>query len=167
MRLAHQTGFTLLEVLVAFLILSIGLIGLAGLQVSGIKVGRDAYFESQAQILASNISDRMRANLDGVTDGDYNAGSASTTANCRTTTGCSTSNLASDDLALWQAAVSTRLPSGEGVVCIDSSPEDGTGSATANNSCDDSGDIYAIKIWWEDDQDPTTSPARKVVTFKP
>lgn len=165
MRLRSQEGFTLLEVLVAVLVLSIGLIGLAGLQVSGIKVGRDAYFESQAEILTSSISDRMRANLDGVTAGNYNAGASSVTAACRTSSGCTAAQLAADDVALWRAAVAARLPNGEAMVCVDSSPEDGTGVATA--ACDNSGNLYAIKIWWEDDQNPATNPALKVVTFQP
>lgn len=164
-RFASQSGFTLLEVLVAFLILSIGLIGLAGLQVSGIKVGRDAYFESQAQILTSSISDRMRANLNGVTDSDYHNNKGARRDACRTSAGCTSTQMAEDDLFLWREAVAGRLPSGQGIVCLDATPEDGTDED--NPACSNSGNLFAIKIWWDDDQNPATATRLKVVTFQP
>ncbi len=59
-----QHGFTLVEVLVALIVLAIGLLGLAQLQARGLKFNQDAYVRSQATTLAYEIIDRMRANRD-------------------------------------------------------------------------------------------------------
>jgi len=58
----RQSGFTLLEVLVAILVLSIGLLGLAGLMASSIRNNHSAYQRTQATWLAYDMIDRMRVN---------------------------------------------------------------------------------------------------------
>lgn len=58
----RQGGLSLLEVLVSVVILSIGLLGLAGLQATALKSGHSAYLRSQATILAYDILDQMRGN---------------------------------------------------------------------------------------------------------
>ena len=55
-----QTGSSLLEVLVAVVVLSIGLLGLAGLQMTSIKGSHSAYMRSQATLLAYDLADRAR-----------------------------------------------------------------------------------------------------------
>jgi type IV pilus assembly protein PilV len=57
-----QSGFSLLEVLIAVLVLGIGLLGFAALQISSISTGEEGYFRSQALIIAQDLADRMRAN---------------------------------------------------------------------------------------------------------
>jgi type IV pilus modification protein PilV len=59
---SRSAGFTLLEVLVAVLVLAIGLLGLARLQMTVMKSNQSAYLRSQASLLAYDISERMRAN---------------------------------------------------------------------------------------------------------
>ncbi len=68
------SGYTLVEVLVAVVILSVGLLGLAGMQARGMRNSHDAYLRSQAAILAYDIADRMRANRDAALAGDYDIG---------------------------------------------------------------------------------------------
>src|SRR5262249_28297832 len=58
----HTTGFTLIEVLVALVVLSIGLLGVAGLQMVGLRGNLSAASRTQASYLADDIIDRMRAN---------------------------------------------------------------------------------------------------------
>lgn len=164
-QIGGQHGFTLLEVLVAFLVLSIGLIGLAGLQVSGVKNGRDAYYRTQAVALAYDITDRMRANLEGVVDDEYHLEVGSEDADCRNGTGCSAAEMAGDDVFLWKAAVSRLLPDGSAVVCRDSTPADATSAAAPN--CDNVGDAYVAHVWWNDDADSNNAQARVSVTFIP
>lgn len=55
-------GFTLLEVLVAVLIFSIGLLGMAGLMVVSVKTNQTAYLRTQASFVAQSIADRIRLN---------------------------------------------------------------------------------------------------------
>lgn len=66
--LKRQRGTSLLEVLVSVVILSLGLLGYAGLQSVTVKNSHNAYLRTQATSLAYNVLDRMRANrtnLDG------------------------------------------------------------------------------------------------------
>lgn len=65
-------GFTLMEVLVAMLILSIGLLGMAGLQSLSFKMNQSSYLSSQATFLSYDMLDRMRANRKAALAGDYN-----------------------------------------------------------------------------------------------
>jgi type IV pilus assembly protein PilV len=150
--------------LVALLVLSIGLIGLAGLQLLGVTNSRDAYYRTQAVMLSYDIADRMRANLTGVEGGNYDAVSGTETANCRSAAGCIASEMAGHDVFLWKQEVST-LPGGESVVCIDASADDGTGAASA--SCDGTGTQYVAKVWWDDDRDPVTPKERLITVFIP
>ncbi len=58
-----QRGVSLIEVLVSIVILTMGLLGLAGLQVAGIKVTQSSQFRAQAAQLANDMADRMRGNI--------------------------------------------------------------------------------------------------------
>lgn len=165
-----QAGFTLIEVMISVLILSIGLLGLAGLQASALQTNQSAFTRSQATAFAYDLADRMRANIPGVVAGNYNPANAGLTNTCTTTGGCSVQEMAEHDLAEWNALIATYLPMGEGTVCIDSTPEDGTGVAAA--ACDGSGTQYAVKIWWDDNKDGTitvsaTDMERLVISFQP
>lgn len=104
-------GFTLIEVLVAMLVLSIGLLGLAMLQLESIKYNTDAYFRTQATMLAYDIIDRMKANIDAAKTGAYVASSRPTQTCGNTAPGCgTTATLATYDLDNWYARIATALP---------------------------------------------------------
>lgn len=162
----RQSGFTLIEILVAVLILSLGLLGLAGLQAASIRSNHSAYLRSQATHLAYDMADRMRANMAAVEGGDYNDPTLTPTPSCYTTSGCSPMLLARDDAARWTADLQTVLPPGSaGVVCIDGTPIDGSPGA---NGCDNAaGANYVIKVWWRDDPTNPTSFKQFVVNFRP
>jgi len=141
----------MLEVLIAIVIFSFGLLGLLGLQLVGLAGIHSATLRSIAVAKAYDLSDRMRANLAGVNAGAYNNAGAGTDNACRavhfmdthaTPAVCTPAQLAQDDLKDWNQALSNLLPGGVGVVCIDSTPDD--------SSCDGIGSSYAIKVWWND-----------------
>jgi type IV pilus assembly protein PilV len=71
-HLPYQRGITLIEVLVAVLIFSIGLLGVAGLLVMSVRSNHAAYLRTQVTFLAQSMADRMQANPIGVWSGDYN-----------------------------------------------------------------------------------------------
>lgn len=115
----RQGGFSLIEVLVALLVLSIGLLGLAALQVTGLKYNSDAYYRTQASILAYDIIDRMRANPKGAGNGDYVVDGTSLASKlasfesgtkCDATACSSTSAIALYDLGRWYEAQRAVLP---------------------------------------------------------
>lgn len=147
----RQEGFTLVEVLVSAVLLSIGLVGLAGLQAASLMNNQNSFMRSQVTALAYDLADRMRSNVAGATASFYDPATAAMTATCSTTTGCSPQQLAQNDIAEWNAAITTLLPMGEGFVCIDSTPNDGASSTLP--ACDGVGTQFTIKIWWDDNRD--------------
>lgn len=64
-------GATLLEVMVALVVMSIGLLGLASLQLIGIRANSDSENRTQAAIIANDLAERMRANPGAVAAGSY------------------------------------------------------------------------------------------------
>lgn len=148
-----QSGFTLIEVLVSMLILSIGLIGVAALQGVSLKNTQSAFMRTQASALAYDLADRMRANLASADSNLYDPGTAAIVTGCRSTTGCTPLDLAKNDLAEWNAALATYLPMGQGFVCVDSTPNDG--ASAASPACDGNGTQHAVKIWWDENRDGT------------
>ena len=150
-RPSAQRGFTLIEVLVSALLLSIGLVGLAGLQAASLANNQNSFMRSQVTALAYDLADRMRSNVPGAVALAYNPSNAALTSGCATTTGCTSLQMAQHDIAEWNAAITTYLPMGQGWVCIDSTPQDGTSSA--DPQCDGNGSQYAVKIWWDDNRD--------------
>ncbi len=150
-----QGGFTLIEVLVSALVLSIGLVGVAGLQAFSLKNNQSSFMRSQATSLAYDLADRMRANVASATANMYAPAAATVEVSCKTTAGCSPQQMARHDLAEWNAAIAMYLPMGEGFVCIDSTPFDGSGAA--NPACDGLGTQFAVKVWWDDDRDGAIS----------
>jgi type IV pilus assembly protein PilV len=151
----RQGGFTLLEILIAIVIFSIGLLGIAGLQVAGMRFTHGSQLRSIAVAQAETMSDLMRANEFGVQSGYYNVQDDMPTSaadDCASAV-CDAQQRAAYDLAAWNVHTDGAplqsnadvLPSGVGVVCRDSTPNDGDSTAWA---CDDAGEVYAIKIQW-------------------
>ena len=158
-----QHGSTLIEVLIALLVLSFGMMGMAGVQSVSLRGNQAAYFRTQATSLSMDIVERMRANITGVGAGNYNNASGGETASCFTVAGCTSAQMAAQDINDWLVQVAELLPGGTAVVCLDSGGDDGTAAAFA---CDNTGAIYAIKIWWDDNRDGTANE-RYVTTFQP
>lgn len=147
----RQSGFTLVEVLVSALLLAIGMVGLAGLQAASLKNNQSSFMRSQVTALAYDLADRMRANVPGANANAYAPANAAVAISCTTTAGCSPQQMAQNDIAEWNAAITTYLPLGQGWVCLDSTPNDGTSAAVPQ--CDGAGTQFTIKIWWDDDRD--------------
>jgi type IV pilus assembly protein PilV len=99
-----QQGFTLLEVLIALLVLSIGLLGLAALQTTGLRSNQMATMRTLATQIAYDMTDRMRANPTGVASGQYIIATTATPTDPPVTR-------ADIDLTEWRVQVA-RLPGG-------------------------------------------------------
>lgn len=147
----RHLGFTLVEVLVAVIILGVGLLGLAGLQVSSLHFNRSAYFRAQATMMAYDIAERMKANPQGFTNGNYNNQAGGAVGACLEIAGCTPAEMAQNDLDEWVKAMEKQLPGGKGAVCMDSTPNDGTYENLAG-SCDGVAPVYVIKIAWQEER---------------
>jgi type IV pilus assembly protein PilV len=130
----HQArGFTLVEGLIALLVVSIGMLGIAALYVETLQSGRSAQFRTQAVSIAADLADRIRANrvpVDAYTGVGLNA-------------------RATADLNEWNALVATQLPEGDGEVRFV------VGTATTPAS-------YTIRVIWTEvgQVDPVTYELR-------
>jgi type IV pilus assembly protein PilV len=150
-------GYILIEALITVLIFAIGLLGVVGLQAVALSSSSISNMRTEATVLATDMADRMRANrgaADGTPDAGYDDPAPAANA-CRSIyaaavegapAACTPEELAADDMSDWLDQVQQSLPAGEGVVCIDSTPDDGDDAGDAD--CDGVGDAYAIKIWW-------------------
>ncbi|WP_205744430.1 type IV pilus modification protein PilV [Dyella sp. M7H15-1] len=105
-----QRGVTLVEVLVALLIFSVGLIGVVALLVMSARSSHAAYLRSQVTFLAQGMADRMQANPIAVWKGDYN-GTYPNGASQDCTAGCTPQQLALHDKGIWSSQLTTFLPS--------------------------------------------------------
>lgn len=112
-----QAGFTLLEILVAIVVISIGLLGLAGLQASSLTNNQIAHYRSIATQQANDMGDRMRANLQGVANGNYDNLTATIPADpdCVTNV-CNAAQMATADHSQWNNNNLRMLPGGGGTV---------------------------------------------------
>lgn len=82
----RMSGLSLIEILVTVVVLSIGLLGIAGMQAFGMRYSHDSYARSQATMLANELIERMHANPDGVSNGDYKDAIDNVALNCSAVT---------------------------------------------------------------------------------
>lgn len=186
-KLFSQGGFTLVEVMVSIVILSFGLLGIAGLMVKGMQFTHSAQQRSMATLMAYDMIDRMRSNQAGVAladnlsgGGNYHrpASNVSTTGSpyiiqktacvgsTASTTGCTAADMADQDSYEWEQMIGSRLAKGVGIVCRDSSNSAGSyDGTTITHGCDGVGPKYSIKIYWLDDRTETNSAGTTYQAF--
>jgi type IV pilus assembly protein PilV len=164
-RIAQASGFTLLEILVAVLVLSIGLLGIAGLMLNTVQNNSVSSQRTIATFLAQDMADRMRQTVNvnqrvvinksdlGLTERQAlyalskgaatNCYGAAADATCGTPQGAANYNL-----YVWNQQVAASLPGGSAVVCQDLTPDDGL--SFANPGCDatDPQAPWVVKVFW-------------------
>jgi type IV pilus assembly protein PilV len=100
--LKMQRGFTLVEILITLLVVSLGLMGFAALLTRSVVMNRDAYQRTQATVLTHDLVERMRANRAGAMAGAYNM--------------TDKSKASADDLVDWTRLLTDSLPGGDATV---------------------------------------------------
>jgi type IV pilus assembly protein PilV len=136
-KITHKaiSGFSLIEVLIAILILAVGLLGIAGLQVIGLKSNHSSYMRTQASFQIASIFDRMRANRTQALNDAYDVSLGTIPTG---------NSLADQDLAAWKNQLSLLLPSGDGSVACDT-------------------DVCTVVVQWSDLQDDGSRSNRQFV----
>ncbi len=151
----NEQGFTLVEILVAVLILSLGVVGLIGMESLALKSNLSAYHRSQATLLAYELADKMRSNPAGVAGNEYIAAfpnGASHAVACVSYSGavsgsgCSPQQLAERDIYEWTSSITGILPGGVGAL-----------TASAG--------IQTIAIRWDDNRDGVVDPVNESFVF--
>ena len=139
------SGFTLLEVLVALLVMSIGLLGIGKMMLLSARANDSAYMRSQATALAYTMLDAMRANRQAAIIQAYDTamGVFPLATGCGTTVAapCNSSQQAQNDLSQWGTSLAAALPAGQGSVATVAAPAPPTG---ANNV------TATVTVQWSD-----------------
>lgn len=132
-------GFSLIEVLVSLVLVSISVLGTLSVQTRVAQQNLHAYSRSQAVSLAYDMAERMRLNTQAVIDGSY-------TLNLKADP-VAGSSIASQDLSGWINSVSTLLPEGDGAISVDAVNRRASiticWTKDRNNSCSES---YLLRI---------------------
>lgn len=152
-----QVGFSILEVLIAIIILSFGMLGAVGMQAAALQSNKEARYQAMATTFARELAEEMRGNhniainpdvalnpfLMAFSDSDTIAPPAS---NCFTAACPDATAVAAWNIADWQTRVRAALPSPRVTVCFDQAPFDGAGNAQWG--CTNDGDATVVKIGW-------------------
>jgi type IV pilus assembly protein PilV len=153
MNKCTQVGHGLIEAMVSIFVVSIGFLGFAGLQVSGLASANDSLFRTKAIYLSYQMADRVRANLPAVQAGSYNSLSGTGSDPGCISTSCTLAQVAQNDFYEWSTEVAAVLPTGAGTICLTSDPA----------ACDGAGNVYAITLSWKE----KGTPHSFVTTFRP
>lgn len=162
MKARRMRGFTLVELLVAVLIMAVGVLGIAGLQVESMQQNHSALFRAEALQLTNAILDRIRANKNVTYSALMGAPPASTT-DCEVSS-CTPTQLEAYDVAQWKCSINSEDSTGQQLtVCnslkgLDGSSmgitgelPDGDGSITLANG------VYTVTVQWVDSHSGSTS----------
>ncbi len=136
----RQTGFSLVEVLIALIIMSVGMLGIATLFVQSMQAGRTSMFRHQAVTMAGDVADRIRANPRA---GIAYQGVGADNGCVNTANNCSETQMAANDIFLWDAQVGESLPNGDVTVTFDD-------TATPPE--------YTIRIDWDEPGEDPNNP---------
>lgn len=139
----RSTGFSLIEVMIALLVFSLGLLGMAGLLVMSVKTNHSAYLRTQASFIAQSMADRMRGNSRAIWSGAYAKtwplGGASGGNACTAASPCDFAALADRDNRAFDSDLSNSLPNADAVIrCVRGSganPPDTAGRPPYDGLC--------------------------------
>ena len=135
----RQTGFSLIEVLIALIIMSVGMLGIAGLYVQSLQAGRTSMFRHQAVALAGDVADRIRANpTAGV---DYADPTGADNGCVAANVDCDVASMALHDVFLWKQQAGDSLPG---------SAPTGGGDVTVQFNDAVTPPLYTITVSWEE-----------------
>lgn len=145
----RENGFTLIEVMVALVVFSIGLLGVAGLQTAGLRTSHQSYQRTIAVTAARDMADRMRANMTGMRNNAYSFTSAPGSDPGCVSAACTYANIANHDAYQWYDSLNKLLPltSLSSVSCTDVN--------TATTALDP-GSACIISVRWDSERKGVT-----------
>ena len=157
-RTDAQQGFTLVEILVAIVVLSFGVLGVVGMQAAALQSNRAARNQSTAVALGRELADIMRGNKDVALAtstssnpylvANYTGTLPTTSADCFTAACTSTLAVAQYDMNQWLARVSAALPQARVVVCFDDTPYASSTGLPQWGCTSSANQTLVVKIGW-------------------
>ncbi len=118
MKRNTQNGFTLIEILVAIIVVAIGLIGMAGIQGAAVKYTKSAEGRNHAVQLAYDIQDRIRTSRATLANGGFATANSFQTVTCNRNFATTADVQAQADVDMWRNQIACLLPSGQGRIEI-------------------------------------------------
>ena len=155
----RKAGFSLIELTVATAIYSMGLGSLSLMMMVAVHGTADAGHEAVATGQAASLAELILMNPAAI--GHYISDVGGAAPDCDGGIVCAPDEMAAWHLQAWRDDLAALLPGGSGLVCLDSSPEDGE---SADPGCDGAGGPV-IKVLWEvpeDEDDPEPGFGRQV-----
>lgn len=161
MRTAHRSrhrGFSLIEVLTAMVVLSIGMLGIAAMYTTSLKTGRSAQLRTKGVVFAADMADRIRANPGGGANYASAASDTGSSMGCtdRSTSGtvtaavaCTTDQMAVDDIYRWKQLLTnpqSGLPEAEAVITFNDATTPPTYTITVNWTDQDEDLSYTLSL---------------------
>jgi type IV pilus assembly protein PilV len=125
-KISRSRGFTLLEALLGFMILSIGMLGIASLQAISLKAGKTSVYTSVALLKVDELIESMRANPTALPS--YAGAGANN--NCTGNNECTAAQLAADDLFWWSQNITAGMPASVQSAVTYTAPPAGSNMAT-------------------------------------
>ena len=133
-----QRGVSLIEALVAVLIIALGILGVAGLQMKSMRGLQSSDFNSSAALLVNDMGERMRSNSAQASQYVHNKEPTGNARDC-SAKNCNATQYAKYDVDEWWDLLESQLPSGQGRVLND-----------GNNT-------YTIRVYWDDDRNGSSA----------
>ena len=157
----RPNGFSLLEVLIALVVIAIGVLGAASLITASVQNQQIAEYRSQAMFAAQSLADSIRANWDaaGGPPTHWDSPTVAPHAGCRDGSGCNAADMAADSLWLIDNVTGGQLPEGAVYVCRDDTPEDGVPAdpptKTTSGCTGTAAHPLVVKTFWRDRDNAT------------
>ena len=144
---ARQSGFSLVEVLIALIIMSVGMLGIASLFVQSMQAGRTSMFRHHAVTMAGDVADRIRANPRA---GIAHTGIGGDGGCVGTGNDCDEATMAANDIFLWDQQVAESLPNGDVTIAFDDTviPP-----------------MYTITVDWDEPGEDPMSPLNYIINI--
>lgn len=169
MRKSRKAGFSLVEVMVSILVLAVGVIGAAGMQLTARRTSQQAIFHTHGLLLAAEMADAVRVSERRMAESvpylglDYRSEDGEPVLPYRLcyANECDAEEFAAFQIYEWKQRISTSLPAGRVLICRDSVPWSSTGKALSWD-CDTGAAGNApvvVKLGWRA-KNTDGSPAR-------
>jgi type IV pilus assembly protein PilV len=133
----RMTGVSIVEALVALVVISVGMLGIAGLYLTSLQAGRSANLRVQALNLTSDLADRIRSNRLGLDEYEAAAKDTGKAHDCATKR-CTPADVAENDIFVWKAAITEALPA------------NANGTVDFIDNAAPAPDRYEIRVTWRE-----------------
>jgi len=161
-RQAGQRGFSMIEVLVSVLIVSIGILGTLSLLINGLRMSSSSNYRSIAAAQATAMAEVLRGNPRAIISpagsglSSFDVPVPGSNPDCYGVGGCARSDFVNNNVWDWQQQLANSLPSGTGIIC-----RDGSAAASTTLACTNTGQ-YVVKVCWNEQRIQASSSALNV-----